>query len=344
VYAGFAPAARVSGKLWPTLCVPRANSVGPACLTAVRRVEECAVGHYTMHAVYRRVVHCVVHCVVRDAAHRLRYVRQREEDSQRVRRKTRRQRAWCACRADTVQVQCARSVCSARSVQAQCTRSVHAVHMRATSWRGAAEEVRAVRMPCLRRGARLGGIFGEVARTSLLAKRDHLAVRHHGELITEHRLEQPCEQRRLLEQQLGQAVAAVPAIEAATVALYNLCALHGHSRQPMQVRRQPAALGLLTTDDRTEQRDEAGVRLVSNAAERRWREDRIKPAHAVLREERFPGAHARRVEGFHGARRAGCVWRSGVLFPEVGVYYNRHGTTNAEILSAYSPTCERQVG
>ena len=44
-------------------------------------------------------------------------------------------------------------------------------------------------MPCLRRGARLGGIFGEVVRTALLAKRDHLAVRHHGKLVTEHRLE-----------------------------------------------------------------------------------------------------------------------------------------------------------
>jgi hypothetical protein len=27
----------------------------------------------------------------------------------------------------------------------------------------------------------------------------------------------------------------------------------------------------------------------------------------VLREERFPGAHARRAEGLHGARRAGCL-------------------------------------
>lgn len=163
---------------------------------------------------------------------------------------------------------------------------------RATSRRAAAEEVRSVRMPCLRRGARLGGIFGEVVRTALLAKRNHLAVRHHGELVTEHRLEQLCEERRLLEQQLGQAVAAVPAVEAATVALYDLCALHGHSRQPMQVRRQPAALGLVTADDRSEQRCEAGVRLVSDAAKRCWCEDRVKPAHAVLREERGASARA----------------------------------------------------
>ena len=156
-------------------------------------------------------------------------------------------------------------------------------------------------MPCLRRGARLGGIFGEVVRTALLAKRDHLAVRHHGKLVTEHRLEQLCEQRRLLEQQLGQAVAAVPAIEAATVALYNLCALHGHSRQPMQVRRQPAALGLVTADDRSEQRREAGVRLVSDAAERCWCEGRVKPANAVLREERGAGARARRAQLLHAA-------------------------------------------
>ena len=155
-------------------------------------------------------------------------------------------------------------------------------------------------MPCLRRGARLGGIFGEVVRTALLAKRDHLAVRHHGKLVTEHRLEQLCE-RRLLEQQLGQVVAAVPAIEAATVALYNLCALHGHSRQPMQVRRQPAALGLVTADDRSEQRREAGVRLVSDAAERCWCEGRVKPANAVLREERGAGARARRPQLLHAA-------------------------------------------
>ena len=78
-------------------------------------------------------------------------------------------------------------------------------------------------------------------------------MRHNRELATEHLPEQACEERRRPEQQLGQVIAAVPAIEASTVALHNLCALHRHSRQPVQVRGQPVALGLVTAADRSEQ-------------------------------------------------------------------------------------------
>ena len=207
----------------------------------------------------RSVPPCSALCMC-DATHRLRHVRQREEDGQRVRRQTRH------------------------------------------SLRRLTEEVRTVRMPCLRRGACRGGVFGEVVRPALLAERDHLAVRHNRELVTEHRREQLREERRRPEQQLGQVIAAVPAIEASTVALYNLCALHRHSRQPVQVRGQPAALGLVTAADRSEQCCEAASRLVGDAAEGCWCEGRVEPAHAVLREER--GARAR-VGG------ASCIADSG---------------------------------
>ena len=151
---------------------------------------------------------------------------------------------------------------AARLVRVQCTCSAHAVHMQcmcgkarrrhATSRCVAEEEVRPVCVPRLRRAARLGSLVGEVARTALPAEGDHLTMGHHGELVTEHRLEELSEERRLLKQETRQILAAVPAVEAATVALYNLCALHRQSGQPVEVRRQACALGLVTVDDHSE--------------------------------------------------------------------------------------------